>query len=280
VPIDLTLSLPDTTADRLLVLYSTGAVIKLQRDTTSAFPAPTDVTSVPIISGTESYLYADANGTVASWYRTRYENAGGTVTSAWSTGFQPGVVGLCSLQDVKDRLGITDTTSDELLSDLIDEVTNVIQNETGRTFVPTTSTTLLLDGKDALDLRTFLVEPGILTLTKVETATQTGGTFSEVTLSTVTTISRGANSTILILPLGSFFWWGYQNVRLTGTFGYATVPEAVQGVAMRAVIRLFQARGSGVAVASGGEGFGSMLLQNISPEDRRVLAHYAMPLVG
>src|SRR3990167_2104295 len=89
MPVLLTITLEDITAAEILTGYSAGAIVRLQRDTTSAFSTATNLTTITVVSGTESYTYWDSTGTSASWYRTRYENSGGTTLSSWSDGFQP-----------------------------------------------------------------------------------------------------------------------------------------------------------------------------------------------
>lgn len=68
--------------------YDTGAVIALQRSTSSAFGTPADVDRIAVVAGTYAYTYWDADGTSLSWYRWRLENAGATETGEWSDAFQ------------------------------------------------------------------------------------------------------------------------------------------------------------------------------------------------
>ncbi len=74
--------------------YGAGAIIRLQTATTEAgtYANVTGSGSTPtkaIVSPTRLYDMWDRNGIAnSSWYRVRYENAGGTITSAWSDSFQ------------------------------------------------------------------------------------------------------------------------------------------------------------------------------------------------
>ena len=67
-------------------MYGAGAVIRTQSATseTGTYADITGDTTVPLVSGTESYTAHDPLGTSATWYRSRFENAGGTRLSDWS----------------------------------------------------------------------------------------------------------------------------------------------------------------------------------------------------
>lgn len=68
--------------------YDTGAVIQLQRSTTSAFGSPADVAEIPVVASTYAYTYWDAGGDSYSWYRWRLEDSGDTANGEWSDPFQ------------------------------------------------------------------------------------------------------------------------------------------------------------------------------------------------
>ena len=80
-------------------MYGTGAIVRLQSGTAEAGPFANESTAA-LVAGQRAYTLYDADGVASTWYRTRYENAGGTVTSDWSAVFQVGgeAAGyLCSL---------------------------------------------------------------------------------------------------------------------------------------------------------------------------------------
>src|SRR3990172_7934292 len=115
-----------------------GAVVQLQRDTVEAFTSPVDVGTAAIVTLVRAYTIYDSAGTSSTWYRTRYETSGGAGVSDWSAAFQVGVVGYCSLDDLKQRLQRTgDTTDDELFSEYIDEATDFIRGYIGRDLIDT-----------------------------------------------------------------------------------------------------------------------------------------------
>ncbi len=291
--------------------YGAGALIRLQTATTEA-GAYADVTgtgSTPTTVVTtliRSYTGFDPNGTVSSWYRTRFENVGGTRLSDWSPSFQVAPEGsglICSLWDVKQELGRTalnDTGDDELILEHISQVTSEIHQITGRLFVrsPASGTTTWTEdvgvsgGLDRLGWRTVLFPKGLAALTTLEVATQsqpdTGGTYTTVASTEwylrPTASSRPAGwpaTRVTISDLsGSYFTPGYSTVRFTGARGWDTIPANVQGVAIRAAAAATLSKGTvGNAVPIGPSG-GVTVLRNISPADRETLMRYAVLPVG
>jgi len=76
------------TAAQLLntAAYGTGAIIRLQSAATKDGTYANEATE-PLVAGTETYTLYDTDGATSTWYRTRFENAGGTNTSEWSLRF-------------------------------------------------------------------------------------------------------------------------------------------------------------------------------------------------
>lgn len=261
-----------------------GAVIQLQRDTVEAFSTPVDVSTTAIVSGTRSYTVFDSVGTSATWYRTRYETAAGQGTSDWSAAFQVGTTGYCDLDDVKQRLDRTaDTTDDELFAEYIDEATDSIKGYLGLDLIDT-ATSHTYDGYDAVrNRRCLLVPRGVRSLTSLEVAATTGASFSTVTAGdyflrpTDQDRTPGWPATELWLSdvAGSYaqFPAGYANVRLNGTFGFASVPYRVQEVCLNLVVRMYASRQAGQAdlVGSGGEGGMPVVSTFMSKRDRDTL---------
>ena len=69
--------------------YGAGAIVRLQSSATEGGAYSNEATAA-IVAGTNSYTLYDTDGTSSTWYRTRYENVGATLTSDWSTSFQVG----------------------------------------------------------------------------------------------------------------------------------------------------------------------------------------------
>jgi hypothetical protein len=268
-----------------------GAVVQLQRATDQAFTTPADVATEPIVSQVRAYTIFDPGGDSSSWYRTRYETSGGVATSDWSTAFQVGIVGYCSLEDVKQRLQRTDdTVDDELFAEYVDEATDFIRGYIGHDLIDT-GTVYTFDGHDAIHGgRCLLVPRGVRSLSAVETAPSTGAAFETVTASLYflrpTTQERtpGWPATELWLSdqSGMTFPRGYDNVRLTGTFGFSPIPRRIEEVALNLVVRMYASRQAGQAdlIGAGGDGGQPLVSSFLSRRDRETLDKFTPMLVA
>jgi hypothetical protein len=291
--------------------YAAGALIRVQTATTETgtFGDVTGTGSTPtiaVVSGTRIYTGYDPAGIVSSWYRTRYENAGGTRLSDWTPAFQVGdeTAGLlCSIYDVKQELGIpaSDTTQDEIILEKIGQVSASIELYVGRWLAPrptnpASDTTLLFDVPwQRGATRSLLLDygnrlTGIRRLTSIGIATvsqpESGGSYTAGTVADFLLRPRpNADGPALRLeispyPTGvGFFFSGYNTVQIVGGFGPASVPAAIQGVALRATVRRYIGKGGGgVAVTIGPSG-NEILLPDISGADRATLDAYRIPNV-
>ncbi len=281
--------------------YAAGAVIRLQTSATEG-GAYVDVSgtgstpSTAIVTGVRSYTGYDPNGIVSSWYRSRFENAGATRLSDWTDPFQVAPEGsglICSLADVKQELGTTATTDDELILEHIRQVTSDIHSITGRLFLrnPASGTdTFLFDV--ATSSRSLRVPQGVAAASTLEVATgsqpESGGTYTTVTAAQwfLRPVEHqrdyGWPATEIVISdvSGSYFAQGYNTVRLIGALGFATVPANIGAIGIRAAAAATLAKGSvGNAVALGPTG-GVTILRNISPEDRQTLDWYSVKVAG
>jgi len=260
-----------------------GAVVQLQSSATEA-GAYADVGTAAIVTLVRAYTIFDAAGGSTTWYRTRYETSAGAGTSDWSTAFQVGAVGYASLDDVKQRLQrVTDTTDDELFAEYIDQATDYIRGYIGRDLIDT-GTVYTFDGYDATHGgRVLLVPRGVRSLSLVETAATTGAAFTTVTATdyllrpTTHDRSPGWPATELWLTDNAAslitFPRGYDNVRLTGTFGFSPIPRRVEEVALNLVVRMYASRQAGQSdlLGAGGEGGQPMVSSFMSRRDRETL---------
>jgi hypothetical protein len=285
-------------------MYGVAAEVQLQTsatetgiyaDVTGTGSDPTTV----VLSGVRSYEAHDPNGTVSSWYRTRYTTADGTTrVSDWSDPFQVAPEGsglICSLWDVKQKMGETTDAQDESILEDIREVTAVILNLTRRDFLrsPSSGTETWYEDIGEYGLhaspRCLIYPRGIAALTTLEVAysTQpaTGGTFVTVPATewelrpTETQRDYGWPATeIVILPTSGYrFASGMNTVRLTGARGWSTVPMDVQGIAVRSTVAVQTNKGSG-----GGAGpNGALVLENMDPGDyQHLIDTYRIPVLG
>jgi hypothetical protein len=272
----------------LLTGYGAGALIRIERGTDVAGPF-SEVTTVPLVAGVETYDRWDDAGTTSSWYRLRYSNAGGSIVSDYGEPFQPGASLLCTLEDVKLRLTGSGTLTDEherLILRFIRAVTVWIHGYTGRLFVPTTRTIRVHTGPG----RIILIPQGIRSVGSLGVATtgqpETGGTYvtasaSDYYLAPLDTDREwGWPATMLHIrpdatgPVTEFAGATFGAQLTDAALGWAHTPEDIGVIAEAAVIRMWQARGSGVVASWGTPEQGGRLLRWISPEEREILEWY------
>jgi len=121
--------------------YDTGALIRVQSSATEA-GAYADISgtgstpTIALVAATRTYTVYDPLGTSTTWYRWRFENAGGTRLGDWSAALQVGGdegVYICNVADVKQRLGIaaSDTKDDEWLAAQVRGITEEIEGPGG-----------------------------------------------------------------------------------------------------------------------------------------------------
>ena len=281
-------------------VYGGSAVIRIQSATSnggsySNLSGTGSTPTIPIVTLTYSYAGYDPNGASTTWYRTRYENGAGSLTSDWSDEFLSNAVGYCSLYDVKQRLGrnaIADTADDENFADLIELANDYIKGVTHRDFLPDYNTILTFDGSTATHGGyCFPIPRGVRSLSLVEVAATTGASFVTVPSSDyflrplsqertpgwpatevwMTDIPSATNTT----PV---FPDGYANVRFTGAFGFGSVPPRIQEVALNMVVRMWAGRQAGQndLLGTGSDSGTPMVSQYLSHRDRMTLASFAV----
>jgi hypothetical protein len=254
--------------------YGAGALIRVQTSATMG-GAYADLTgtgatpTLPLVAGDRTYTAYDPAGAVTSWYRTRYENVGGTRLSDWSAAFQAGDVSdgyLCSVGQVKARLfpgGTSDTTDDVLIAELVAEVSAWIEGFTGRRFTPETATYVF----DTTAGRSLFVARGIRSVTSIGVASShqpdTGGSYTALTAADVllrpkaVDLPAGWPATEVRLSLASttqtYFYSAENGCTITGEFGFAAPPADVAAVAIDAVVAAYQARRNGASSVMGAD---------------------------
>lgn len=291
--------IPVDAPDDILGVYGAGAKLRLEHSVTGGGSGFTEVTTATIVSGTTIYVLDHPTGATGDWYRHRYSTTTPTLPehySAYSAEYQGGVdAGLCALADVRQRLGIgpTATADDELLLELIEQVTDEILSYTGRQFVPdppTGTKTVYLD--HAGDGRTLWLPRGVRSVTYLGVATTDQpadgtGTYTEITAGVYVDPpeherSRGWPGTRVTLgsSANATFTAGKRTVKVTGAFGWAAVPPTIERIAIAAVVSRYMSKGAeGPRAAIGPDGR-MIILRDISPADMAVLDQYRDIPVG
>ena len=276
------------------ITYNANARFRLDRDTTAAFASSTEVVTTVLTSGTERYEVFDTSGTSTSWYRWRIEDAADVALSAWSVGWQvlesrP----IATLADVKQRLGTTSATDDDMLVSIIGGVNDAFTAYIGYYPGPSTDTARTLHGKDAVwNGHRMWIVGGVRSITTLAIAGSTGGATSNATS---TDYILGPHASYLRpgepyhyiefvdVTTGSwgYFPHGYSNVVITGYFGWSSVPaELVQRATLESV-RHWKARATGDADVVGSDEFGNQIISYRFPAElRRVLDRYRYPVAA
>lgn len=244
--------------------FGAGALIRVERSADNIAPYA-EIGTLALVAGTYGYTYYDQVQATGAWYRTRYSNSGNTNQSSYGAVSQANIsyATLCSLGDVKQRLGIlaTDTTDDERLLEMIAQESAWIQGKTHRLLLPDPSIgtkVYLFDGHDATDNGMCLPIPrGIQTVTQLRVALYTGGALAVVPATDyflqpsvqeldpgspyfelwMTNIPSAGNST-------PYFGPGYVNIEVTGTFGWPATPLEIDSIAQTLSVAAWKARSS------------------------------------
>lgn len=195
---------------------------------------------------------------------------------------------------IKARAGITDTTDDTLLGTIADQVNMWIEQTTGRVLAPVSGTPVLTydgDGDSRLYLprsadSTYPYPGGFRTVTKVEIADYTGAAYTE--LASTDYFLRGKSH-----PAAPFDWLylsdrsssgdytfprGFATVKVTGTIGWAAIPDDIIDVALTVAVRAWHARQSGQLDIVGTDEMGERLVSRfIAARDKQTLRAYTLP---
>jgi hypothetical protein len=239
--------------DGKLEQYGAGAKLYWARDNTSSTGAFTDASgSLDLVAGLTAYDVDDTTGQPGHWYRTRVGNLAATDFSAWSPVFQAGeLLAYATVTDLREelRLPASDHSRDNLLADLLRDASAWVDAECKRDFyrhpqVGGTDVRLYDLGRDA----SFL-EDDIVSLTKVEYATGTGAAYVELTPSdwTLEPPAGSPYATLTLTDTGllSTFYEGTGTVRLTGVFGFASVPRLIRRATLDIARELYQQSAGG-----------------------------------
>lgn len=224
--------------------YGAGAKVRLERATSEA-GVYSEVTTLALVAGTDSYTYWDGTGTPASWYRSRVSDTGGVSFSAYSDPFRStAIVAYAEVDDLEEMLPTVAGRDRNWLYDRLVDATNYINAECGRDFFRHPQ----VDGTETRVVRTYrgdriIVNAGIVSLSAVAYAptfgdpfTPLGAEFTDWYLDDPME-ARSADGTELTtyyslrLPeSGSITNWYTtpRGAQLTGVFGWQEVPGIIR----------------------------------------------------
>lgn len=193
---------------------------------------------------------------------------------------------------LKALIGISGSEHDTLLGLICDRVNQYIETKTKQVIAPITSAAYVYDG-DGLT-RVFLPTPvsastlsigGLRAVTLFEIAPTTGGTFE--TIASTDYFLRGKHgmggpyryAALSDIPAGSFsrFPEGRANVRITGTAGWAAIPDDLTQLAIALAQRAWNARQAGYQNVEGVDEQGKPIIARfLSLPDYKTLRRYTV----
>ena len=193
-----------------------------------------------------------------------------------------------SVSALKTYMGVSDGNDDAAFTAVATAVNAIIEDYIGAAIGDggTAIRTYDSDGSDRLFIR-----GGVNSITTLEVADQTGGTYTAVG-----TASYVIRPHTYERPTGWPGWYvqltdvasetftaGYDTVRITpGTaWGFTATPQELSRIADIMGVRMFQARKSGETLLVGTSEFGQTIVRFLpEPEYRDILDHYAYTVGG
>lgn len=157
--------------------------------------------------------------------------------------------GYCTLSDLRNELGITDSDDDRKLESVIEAVSRAIDSERGRRFYAATETRYY--GATSAD---YVITDDLLSITTLKTDEDADGTYERTwTTSDYTLLPFNAATDgkpyikVQRAPLGSYYFpteyaaLEYKGVQITGSFGYSsTAPAAIKRACLLMGMRVFK----------------------------------------
>lgn len=258
--------------DELLTLFGAAAKIRWEHSTDAI--SWTEGGTETIVTATYQYTVEYLAGSSTTYFRTRYSTANPSVASdysAYSATYTSVPEGYATLPSVRYRLklALTDIADNDWLTKACDAVNLLITERIGRFVGPSSDTIRTYDGNGAVKGgRRFYVPGGIRTLTQVEVKYSTGESWVTVTSGDVvlrphvTRLQPGQPymyAEFIDNHSGGVnrFYPGYDNIRLTGTFGFAVIPPTLTEVADMLVVRMYQNKRTGQTDVVGADPFGN-----------------------
>ncbi len=193
----------------------------------------------------------------------------------------------------KARLGIpsADTTDDTLIGKVCDQINAYIESYTGTVLAPIAGTLVkTFDGYKCTSNRVLLIPRGVRTITLLENSAYTGGPFQTIPSTDYFLrpsgydLNPGYPYTELVMtnvpsagnPLPTFNP-GFDNIRITGTWGWPQTPDEITEIAEVMAVRAWAGRQAGqtdqIGVSEGGM---PIISRTVSLRDRETLGRFRL----
>jgi hypothetical protein len=191
----------------------------------------------------------------------------------------------CTTANVKTRLGITDSTDDTLIGNIVTQTNDWVEHYTQRPIGPNTGGTATFDGYEDVDAdgKTLFVRQGIRSITSITVAPSTGATAVTGTVADFVILPRSQNRRAdwpgflvrvkdSVTGSVSKFGHGYGDIVIVGDFGWAAIPPAITEIAETIAVRTWHARQAGQADVVGSEMNGEPVVSRyVSRKDKDTL---------
>lgn len=231
--------------------YGAGAVVRIERSS-SLGGSYAEIGTAPLVANQLIVEYDDATGTTSSWYRTRYSDSGNTKQSDYSPEFQPATeIAYATVEDFTDTFEVSPSSGRvRRIESVLAEASSLLVAAIGWDFYrhPASAGTEQRTLDVSRASRRLCVHGGVVSLTTVEV--RGGPTDSWTTLSESdwyldprsVSIGESAGHVALTGATGWTTWpAGVATVRLTGVFGYATVPIDVRRATVALARQMYRA---------------------------------------
>lgn len=236
--------------------YGTGAKLNWARDNTSPIGTFADASgATTLVSGQTMYEIFDSTGAEGHYYRTRIGNSAGTLFSDWSSVFQGGqLTAYATVDALREYLALPDDSRDNVLADLLRRASAWIDAETGRDFYRHPPVMGTEPRTYNIASATDVILDDIVSIATVEYATGTGGTYTALASTDWVLFPSYVNGVpytgVRLSDVGTLSSWsaGYATVRITGVFGFATVPTMIELATLDLARELYQQSVGGRAV--------------------------------
>lgn len=276
--------------DDKITEFGAGAKLYWARDNTSAAGAFTDASgSVTLVASQSQYEIIDTTGAVGHFYRTRVGNTGGTAFDTWAPVFQAGAAtAYATLDALREYVNIPNTSQDNLLSDLLVDASGYLDAKCERDFyrhpAVTGTEARTFDGNGRTRLH---VRAGIISLTTVEQAPYTGGSYASLVAAdwVLGPTDKPANDPYTEIHVSDrggypYWYWGSSTIRLTGVFGWPSPPAMIRKATLD-LAREWYRQGPGGGGPVGINAFGTPIFGGGLPLSvRQAIEHYGPALVA
>lgn len=191
--------------------------------------------------------------------------------------------GYATLDELKARLSIElgDDTDDAVLEAVIESASRAVDGLCGRSFYAQAAQTRYYTVEDWDCIQT----DDLVSVTTIKTDEDGDRVYETTWAATdfeLDPVTGPPYTRIYVTPTGSYgFPWGRRTVQIVGTFGWSSVPDAINEATLLLAARHFKRKDSPLGIQVGKPEFGNLSIPGNDPDVNRLLAPYRkFALVG